>query len=35
MILPHDIAITERSRKFYTDVYEWDSEGYTDEHGGN
>ncbi|KAJ4321552.1 hypothetical protein N0V94_002873 [Neodidymelliopsis sp. IMI 364377] len=32
--LPNDIALTERSRKFYDGTYKWDSDGFTDEHGG-
>lgn len=32
--LPADLAITERSRKFYDGTYKWDSDGFTDEHGG-
>ncbi|KAJ4384719.1 hypothetical protein N0V86_000321 [Didymella sp. IMI 355093] len=28
-----DEAITERSRKFYDGTYQWDSDGFTDEHG--
>ena len=32
--LPVDLAITERSRKFYDGTYTWDANGFTDEHGG-
>lgn len=32
--LPADLAITARSRKFYDGTYKWDSDGFTDEHGG-
>lgn len=32
--LPNDVAITERSRQFYNGTYKWDSDGFTDEHGG-
>lgn len=32
--LPSDLAITDRSRKFYDGTYTWDSDGFTDEHGG-
>ncbi|KAL1595637.1 hypothetical protein SLS59_008275 [Nothophoma quercina] len=31
--LPADLAITERSRKFYDGTYTWDANGFTDEHG--
>ncbi|KAF1923580.1 uncharacterized protein M421DRAFT_9531 [Didymella exigua CBS 183.55] len=31
--LPADLAITERSRKFYDGTYKWDSDGFYDEHG--
>ncbi|KAF3047599.1 hypothetical protein E8E12_010724 [Didymella heteroderae] len=31
--LPTDLAITERSRRFYDGTYKWDSDGFTDEHG--
>lgn len=33
-VLPPDLAITARSRKFYDGTYRWDSDGFTDEHGG-
>ncbi|KAF1843816.1 uncharacterized protein K460DRAFT_408138 [Cucurbitaria berberidis CBS 394.84] len=33
MILPVDVALTKRSRKFYDGTYKWNSEGFTDEHG--
>ena len=32
--LAPDIALTERSRKFYDGTYKWDSEGFTDDDGG-
>ena len=32
--LPSNLAITDRSRKFYDGTYTWDSDGFTDEHGG-
>jgi hypothetical protein len=32
--LPADLAITERSRRFYDGTYRWDSDGFTDEQGG-
>lgn len=33
--LPAGVALTERSRKFYDGTYTWDSEGFTDDDGGN
>lgn len=32
--LPDALALTERSRKFYNGTYTWDSEGFTDDLGG-
>jgi hypothetical protein len=32
--LPAELAITERSRKFYDGTYQWDLDGFTDELGG-
>ncbi|KAJ8109881.1 hypothetical protein OPT61_g7135 [Boeremia exigua] len=32
-LLPADLAISDRSRKFYDGTYTWDSDGFTDEHG--
>ncbi len=32
--LPADLPISDRSRKFYDGTYTWDSDGFTDEHGG-
>lgn len=32
---PSNLAITDRSRKFYDGTYTWDSDGFADEHGGN
>lgn len=32
--LPADLAITDRSRKFYDGTYRWNSKGFTDEQGG-
>lgn len=32
--LPADLAITERSRAFYNGTYKWNSDGFTDDHGG-
>jgi hypothetical protein len=34
MILPDDIGISERSRKFYNGTYTLTSNGFIDEHGG-
>jgi hypothetical protein len=34
MLLPDDIAISERSRKFYNGTYTLTSDGFADEHGG-
>ncbi|KAJ4984759.1 hypothetical protein SVAN01_09717 [Stagonosporopsis vannaccii] len=31
--LPANLAIADRSRKFYDGTYDWDSQGFTDEHG--
>ena len=32
--LPSNLAITDRSRKFYDGTYKWDSDGFTDDDGG-
>jgi hypothetical protein len=34
MILPHDIDISERSRKFYDGTYTLKGDGFVDELGG-
>jgi hypothetical protein len=35
MVLPDDIEISERSRKFYDGTYTLTSDGFTDEAGGD
>jgi hypothetical protein len=32
--LPANVALTDRSRKFYEGTYKWDSDGFTDDIGG-
>jgi hypothetical protein len=34
MLLPDDIDISERSRKFYDGTYTFKWDGFVDEHGG-
>ncbi|KAH6637475.1 hypothetical protein C7974DRAFT_470394 [Boeremia exigua] len=31
--LPDDLAVSDRSRKFYDGTYKWNAQGFTDEHG--
>jgi hypothetical protein len=32
--LPVVITLSERSCKFYDGTYKWDTDGFTDDHGG-